>query len=630
MAAMNLFNFFPEVGLKPRGIQQEYASAVYVALGGKGRVALLNADTGTGKTLGYLTAALHMIVNDPGAQFVIATSTHALMNQIMNHDRRAISRLAELAGIPGVTFSRLLGKTNYISPEKVRAIIRSYPKSLTSELNILEVLAEWREPLVAFEEEYGALPIGVTPEEITYSPWDKVDFIHDAQQEAMKARFIITSHAMIIIDAFSNHAVLGDKEARYLIVDEADALADMAERWQHRRLNLRALQHSLEKYLTQAKIQILRKVVGRISDAAGNNRFLSNQDTRELYKDTIEELTFIGNTIQDDEVRQHFITALFNWNPSLLSGGHTGVGVSRVRKEPSIIRIDPFISRNIGMYIAHWKSTLMTSATLSITNEPSRGMEWFVKTAGLSEALISLRDIFTPEYYGEMTLTIAGKEFAKIYTDAEEPVLSEKWLVRVADVIKSASANGPVVVLTASHDESRKIADRLHGSGVPVYLQKAGQSVSEVVKHYIRVPGILISAGAYVGLNLRHADGSQVFQDLIITRMQFSPQDREGAESYQQYLHQLGYETTVGAITRNKYVNQLQKAVRAGKQSVGRGIRSEKDVVRLTILDPRFPEPKDLSSRYRVLENIIPVRFRQAYRNCTILSPAETMEDIVC
>ncbi|EOF6573147.1 DEAD/DEAH box helicase [Salmonella enterica] len=627
---MNLFNYFPEAGLKPRDIQQEYASAVYAGLGAKGRVALLNADTGTGKTLGYLTAALRIIANEPRAQFVIATSTHALMNQIMNHDRLIICRLAELAGIPGVTFSRLLGKANYVSPEKVRGVIRSHPALRADERNILEVLAGWQEPLVAFEEEFGALPNGITPEEITWSPWDNVDFIRDTHQEAMKARFIITSHAMMIIDSFSNHAVLGDKEARYLIVDEADALADMAERWQHRRLNLRSLQHSLEKYLTPAKIKTLEKVVNRICDVASDNRFLSNQDTRELYKDTIEELTFIGNTIKDDEARKRFITALFSWNPDLLSGGHTGVGVSRVRKEPSLIRIDPFVSRNIGKYISHWKSALMTSATLSITSEPSRGMEWFVKTAGLSETHISLRDIFTPGSYGEMTLTIAGKEFAKIYTDAEEPALSEKWLVRVADMIKNASVNGPVVVLTASHDESRKIADRLHGAGMPVYLQKAGQPVSEVVKQYTLDPGILISAGAYVGLNLRHADGSQVFQDLIITRMRFSPQDREGAESYQQYLHQLGYETTVGAITRNNYVNQLQKAVRAGKQSVGRGIRSENDVIRLTILDPRFPEPKDLSSRYRVLENIIPVRFRQAYRDCTILSPAEIMEDIVC
>lgn len=186
------------------------------------------------------------------------------------------------------------------------------------------------------------------------------------------------------------------------------------------------------------------------------------------------------------------------------------------------------------------------------------------------------------------------------------------------------------MVLTASHDESGQIAERLHDAGVPVYVQKTGQPVSEVVKQYAEHPGILISAGAFVGLSLRSTGGGQLFQELVITRMKFSPPDREGAESYQQYLHQIGYDTTGQSITRSNYINQLQKVIRAGKQAVGRGIRSENDFIRITILDPRFPEPKDLSSKYRALEKIIPPRFERVYRDCTILSPAETGEEIIC
>ncbi|EAB8210443.1 DEAD/DEAH box helicase [Salmonella enterica] len=627
---MNLSDLFARAGLKMRDIQQEYASAVYAGLGATGRVALLSADTGVGKTLGYLAAALCIIKHNPEARFVIATSTHALMNQIMNHDRLVVSRMADIAGIPGVTFSRLLGKANYVSPEKVRKIIRAYPASRVDELNMLEELGRWRRPLVAFEEEYGALPAGVTPEMVTYSLWDKMSAIHDTYQEAIKARFVVTSHAMVIIDSFSNHAVLGDKANRYLIIDEADAFADMTERWQHRRLNLRTLQHSLEQYLTPKKSKMLAAVVDKIRDAAGTHRFLSNRDTTEIYKDAIAELVFIGDSIKDEETKKSFTAALFSWDPALLSGGHTGVGVSRIRKEPSLIRINPFVGRNIGAYTAQWKSTLLTSATLSITSEPSRGMEWITGALGLKEELISLRDIFTPESYGDMALTIAGGGFAEIFSSAKVQHLSETWLAQVVTVIKNASTNGPVVVLTASHDESHEIARRLRDVGMPVYQQKAGQLVSELVKQYAENPGILISAGAWTGLNLRNADGSQMFQDLIITRMKFAPPDRDGAESYQQYLHQLGYETTVQSITRSNYVNQLQKVVRAGKQAVGRGIRSENDRVRLTILDPRFPEPKEQSSKYRALENIIPVRFRRVYRHCTILSPADVEEDLVC
>ncbi|HAV1239923.1 TPA: DEAD/DEAH box helicase, partial [Salmonella enterica] len=60
---------------------QDYSGAVYTGLSAKGRAALLSADTGVGKTLGYLIAALRIIENNPKAQFIIATSTHALMTQ---------------------------------------------------------------------------------------------------------------------------------------------------------------------------------------------------------------------------------------------------------------------------------------------------------------------------------------------------------------------------------------------------------------------------------------------------------------------------------------------------------------------------------------------------------------------
>ncbi|MDH8206417.1 helicase, partial [Klebsiella pneumoniae] len=77
----------------------------------------------------------------------------------------------------------------------------------------------------------------------------------------------------------------------------------------------------------------------------------------------------------------------------------TGIGVSRIRQEPALISINPFVGRNIGRYCSEWKSTLLTSATLSITNNVERGMEWIVKALGLTEDMISLKDIFTPEDY---------------------------------------------------------------------------------------------------------------------------------------------------------------------------------------------------------------------------------------
>ncbi|TNC54210.1 helicase, partial [Klebsiella quasipneumoniae] len=83
-------------------------------------------------------------------------------------------------------------------------------------------------------------------------------------------------------------------------------------------------------------------------------------------------------------------------------------------------------------------------------------------------------------------------------------------------------------------------------------------------------------------------------------------------------------------VQRSIYLENLRKVIRKWKQSVWRGISSENDSVIIMILDQRFPEPADLSSKHRALEHIIPVRFRREYRACEILCPAHCEEDIQC
>ena len=346
------------------------------------------------------------------------------------------------------------------------------------------------------------------------------------------------------------------------------------------------------------------------------------------YKESIDTLITASARLTDKELRDSFQNMLFSWGMARSNGSRTGVGVSKIRHEPALISINPFIGRNIGTSFSQWQSTLLTSATLSITNNPEKGMEWIVRTLGLTEEMIALRDIFTPSVYGEMSLTIAGAGFPDIFTNAKEQVFSDAWLRRVADAIRISPT--PLVVLTASHAEGRAIVNTLGELTVPVYLQRSGQPLSEIVAMFRNAPGVLISAGAGVGLSLRDHTGGQLFHDLFLTRMRFPPPDKEALESYHQYLRSHGSSRSIESLASNLFVTQLLKVVRHGKQCVGRGIRSESDSIHVTIFDPRFPEPKDISSRHRALVNIIPVRFGHAYRACKILSPAKTAEDIEC
>jgi ATP-dependent DNA helicase DinG len=123
---------------------------------------------------------------------------------------------------------------------------------------------------------------------------------------------------------------------------------------------------------------------------------------------------------------------------------------------------------------------------------------------------------------------------------------------------------GPVLVLTASHSETRAIAGRLGEVSQPVYIQQAGQPLSEIIKLYQKKPGILISAGASVGLSPRGEQGEQIFHDLLITRIPFPPPDRMKVESLYGYLKDRGYGLTLESVHRTIYLENLRKVIRKG------------------------------------------------------------------
>ncbi|MDZ0185192.1 helicase C-terminal domain-containing protein [Klebsiella quasipneumoniae] len=479
-----------------------------------------------------------------------------------------------------------------------------------------------------FEEEYGELPAFIKPEMVTHSVWDDIQNIDDIRQDALTADFIVTTHAMVMADCMCRHRILGDKENRYLIIDEADLFVDMLEVWKQRRFNLRELRRAFGPHIPPDAMPVINQLLKDVITIAGDQHFCSTPAAVALFDDSFIALSKVGRRIKNEETRKAFFDCIYRWKMLGLSGGQKGVGVSKIRREPALIGINPFIGLNVGRYCTQWRSALLTSATLSITHIAETGMAWFCKALGLTNDTVSIRKIFSPEIYGAMTLTIAGAAFPQVFADPKEQIFSEHWLMAVVEQLTRIQR--PVLVLTASHDETRIIAGQLGEVSQPVYIQKPGQPLSEIMQQYQQKPGILISAGAAVGVSPRGENGEQIFHDLIITRIPFSPPDRMKAESLYGYLQERGYGRTFETVNRNLYLENLRKVIRKGKQAIGRGIRSEKDVVRIIILDPRFPEPADLSSKHRSLEHIIPVRFRREYRLCGIISPAHGEEDIQC
>lgn len=106
------------IGGSVREGQQRMAAAVARAME-SGEHLLVQAGTGTGKSLGYLAPALAHLEDHPNQRVVIATATLALQAQLANTDIPAAVDAAEQVTGRRVSHAVLKGRTNYACLHKV-------------------------------------------------------------------------------------------------------------------------------------------------------------------------------------------------------------------------------------------------------------------------------------------------------------------------------------------------------------------------------------------------------------------------------------------------------------------------------------------------------------------------------
>jgi ATP-dependent DNA helicase DinG len=229
-----------ELGGQPRAGQREMARAVAECLDSEGGTVLVQAGTGTGKSLAYLVAAARgAITHDEPV--VIATATLALQRQLVEKDLPVVVRaLAEPLGREP-EFAVLKGRSNYLcldrlqrgSPDPDEAALFETPTSRlgrqaarlsrwaqTSETGDRDDLDEpvdgrvWAGLSVSARECPGA----------TACPSGQECFAERARARARSADLVVTNHAMLAIHVEGDTPVLPDHGG--VVVDEAHELVD--------------------------------------------------------------------------------------------------------------------------------------------------------------------------------------------------------------------------------------------------------------------------------------------------------------------------------------------------------------------------------------------------------------------
>jgi Rad3-related DNA helicase len=222
-----------------RAEQVDMAVLVAEAIDG-GRVEVVEAETGLGKSLAYLVP-LVLHCNRTGARAVVCTYTKNLQRQLIEKDFPLACRAAG----GGVTGAILMGRSNYACRRRIETMVgrgRPRGKGRGTDERIDPSLAAWLSAVLDSDGgELDAMPdaswfldarlrsmIACPSREAVCAGCRLRDdcFMFKARRHAVEAQIVVTNHALLFSDLAASGALLGPYDV--LVVDEAHHLEGVA------------------------------------------------------------------------------------------------------------------------------------------------------------------------------------------------------------------------------------------------------------------------------------------------------------------------------------------------------------------------------------------------------------------
>lgn len=248
--------------------QVEMLRAVAQAFNEK-RHLLVEAGTGTGKSVAYLVPALAWAVQT-GQRVVVSSNTINLQDQLYHKD------LPDLHGVLPFDFrvALLKGRNNYLCPRRLEQLM-ARPDLGPTELSVIARVLVWLQTTTTGDQSEITLANSreravwqrICADSATCSPKHCVEgrqqpcFFYQARARAEAAHVIIINHALLLADiAVANRAL---PTYRHLIVDEAHHLEEAATKAYTLEVDLPTFAARLREL---APAEAEERAVGRLAD----------------------------------------------------------------------------------------------------------------------------------------------------------------------------------------------------------------------------------------------------------------------------------------------------------------------------------------------------------------------------
>jgi ATP-dependent DNA helicase DinG len=493
------------VGGTERPGQVDMAIAVADAIE-TGEHLLVQAGTGTGKSLAYLVPAVHHALTAE-RPVIVATATLALQGQIVDRDLPGLVEAVAPLVKRRPTYAMLKGRRNYLCryrlaggvPDDMDALFDATPSTaLGRDVVRLRGWAEetetgdrdellpgvsdraWRQVSVSAGECVGA----------ARCPFGHECFAEQARAAAGEADIVVTNHALLAIDALEEFAVLPEHDI--VVVDEAHELVDRVTGVATAELAPGALDRAIKRAW-----RLVPQTVGVMLDHAGSSFVAALEGTAEgrldsmpqglgdataVLRDAVREaLSEIGRDKDEDgsrRVAKAALTTVFE-TASRVLGGSTAdvVWVTRSERFGASLHVAPLSVAGI------LRSSLFSDATVVLTSATLELGGSFDAVAG-SMGLVGVGappyrglDAGSPFDYGRQGILYVARRLAAPGRDG----INGQMLDELAALVDAAG--GRTLGLFSSMRAAQVAAEFLRDRDVPVLCQ-GEETTGELVRQF--------------------------------------------------------------------------------------------------------------------------------------------------
>ena len=595
---------------EPRECQVQMADAVHQAVTRRQHT-LIEAGTGTGKTLAYLIPAL--LSEKP---FIVSTATRALQDQLWSND---LPMALRAAGIEAPT-ALLKGRANYLCLLSMDDQIRQ------PELEVAPVLPKvlpWANTTATGDlDELGfvgtgalraALSRGTDACEGRLCAFYSDCWAEKARQRAGEARVVVTNHALVFTDAkMRQHRGANDAallpDAPLIVLDEAHTVEDVAtsafaaeidaER-PARILNMRRIRDALANRHVRTFTAVLEASTAAFraldrSVGPGRSPLTEALPAGLRLAQAARELHDAASEVSDPGERGWIERRLFElaMDAQRVFGVEDADWVHYVDRDSQrglVARAAPIaVDRLIREHLSDRRTVIGTSATLTVGGS----FDYLQSRLGLSDA----RTVAT-----EYAFDYARQ--AMVYVDVRMPTpngeegSTDAYDRAVADAIVQLieASRGRAFCLFTSYRALNDAWRRLEGR-LPYPILRQGDAPAPALLDQFRRSGNAVLLGTrsfWEGVDVR----GEALSLVIIPRLPFAVPDDPVVAARTDRLRRQGADWFGGYA--------LPRAVLLLKQGFGRLIRSSTDRGVVAILDSRIVQR---SYGRTVLDSLPPAR----------------------